>query len=167
MPTVRAGKPKSRKAGGLPHTASAASAPIVENAAARKRVTTMADHIASTAQDASTQAATAQASVELSDAAVRRIARILSSEPAGTSLRISVEGGGCSGFQYKYDLVTEQEEGDIVLARDGASVLVDPVSLQYMEGAVIDFVDDLMGQSFQIRNPLATAGCGCGTSFAI
>lgn len=132
----------------------------------------MADHTASTAQDTAAQAPAAQGAaaaqeVELSDAAVRRIARILSSEPAGTSLRISVEGGGCSGFQYKYDLVTEQEEGDIVLARDGASVLIDPVSLQYMEGAVIDFVDDLMGQSFQIRNPLATAGCGCGTSFAI
>lgn len=143
-----------------------------EDAAARKRVTTMADHTASTAQDTAAQAPAAQGAaaaqeVELSDAAVRRIARILSSEPAGTSLRISVEGGGCSGFQYKYDLVTEQEEGDIVLARDGASVLIDPVSLQYMEGAVIDFVDDLMGQSFQIRNPLATAGCGCGTSFAI
>lgn len=137
-----------------------------EDAAARKRVTTMADHIASTAQDPAAPGPTAQG-VELSDAAVRRIARILSSEPAGTSLRISVEGGGCSGFQYKYDLVTEQEEGDIVLARDGASVLIDPVSLQYMEGSVIDFVDDLMGQSFQIRNPLATAGCGCGTSFAI
>lgn len=131
----------------------------------------MADHIASAEQDAAAQGATTQAptaqGVELSDAAARRIARILASEPAGTSLRISVEGGGCSGFQYKYDLVTEEEEGDIVLARDGASVLIDPVSLQYMEGAVIDFVDDLMGQSFQIRNPLATAGCGCGTSFAI
>lgn len=118
---------------------------------------TMADHIT----DATPE------TVDLSDTAVKRIARILSSEPEGTSLRVSVEGGGCSGFQYKYDLVREQESDDLVIARDGASVLIDPVSLQYMSGSVIDFVDDLMGQSFQIRNPLAAAGCGCGTSFSI
>lgn len=105
--------------------------------------------------------------VSLSDSAVRRIARILSDEPAGTMLRVSVEGGGCSGFQYKYDLTQSREDDDIVLARDGATVLIDPVSLEYMGGSVIDFVDDIMGQSFQIRNPLATAGCGCGTSFSI
>lgn len=105
--------------------------------------------------------------VKLSDSAARRIARILSNEPEGTSLRISVEGGGCSGFQYKYDLVTGREDDDLVLARDGATVLIDPVSLEYMSGSVIDFVDDIMGQSFQINNPLAAAGCGCGTSFSI
>jgi len=109
-----------------------------------------------------------QQSVALTDRATRRIARILSTEPAGSSLRVSVEGGGCSGFQYRYDLVTEEPAADdVVLARDGARVLIDAVSLEYMSGSEIDFVDDLIGQSFQIRNPHATAGCGCGTSFSI
>lgn len=105
--------------------------------------------------------------VTLSDSAVRRIARILEKEPSATYLRVSVEGGGCSGFQYKYDLVSERDEDDFRIERDGARVVIDQVSLDYMSGSVIDFVDDLMGQSFQIRNPLATAGCGCGTSFSI
>jgi len=109
-----------------------------------------------------------QQSVVLTDRATKRIARILSAEPAGTSLRVSVEGGGCSGFQYRYDLVAEEPAADdIVLARDGAKVLIDPISLEYMSGSEIDFVDDLIGQSFQIKNPHATAGCGCGTSFSI
>ena len=109
-----------------------------------------------------------QPGVKLTENAARRVARILASEPEGTALRVSVEGGGCSGFQYRYDLTREgPAEDDVVLAQDGAKVLIDSVSLQYMEGSEIDFVDDLMGQSFQIRNPLAAAGCGCGTSFSI
>ncbi len=109
-----------------------------------------------------------QETVRLSDRAVRRIARILGAEPPGASLRVSVDGGGCSGFQYRYDLVQDEPAADdTVLARDGARVLIDSVSLQYMGGSEIDFVDDLMGQSFQIRNPLAVAACGCGTSFSI
>ena len=107
-------------------------------------------------------------SVTLSDSAVRRIAKILAAEPAGTALRVSVEGGGCSGFQYRYDLVQETPAADdVVLARDGATVLIDAVSLDYMGGSEIDFVDDLIGQSFQIKNPLAVAACGCGTSFSV
>jgi iron-sulfur cluster assembly accessory protein len=107
-------------------------------------------------------------SVTLSDSAVRRIAKILAAEPAGTALRVSVEGGGCSGFQYRYDLVQEPPAADdVVLARDGAKVLIDAVSLDYMGGSEIDFVDDLIGQSFQIKNPLAVAACGCGTSFSV
>ena len=106
--------------------------------------------------------------VIVTDRAARRIARILGAEPSGTALRVSVEGGGCSGFQYRYDLVNSPAEpDDIVLERDGAKVLIDSMSLQYLEGSEIDFVDDLMGQSFQIRNPQATASCGCGTSFSI
>jgi iron-sulfur cluster assembly accessory protein len=109
-----------------------------------------------------------QQGVTITERAARRIAKILGGEPAGTSLRVSVEGGGCSGFQYRYDLVQEEPAADdVVLARDGARVLIDSVSLQYMGGSEIDFVDDLMGQSFQIKNPLAAAGCGCGTSFSI
>lgn len=105
--------------------------------------------------------------VTLSDRAVKRIARILSKEPSGTALRVSVSGGGCSGFQYEFDLDTTRADDDLVIERDGALVLIDQISLPYMDGSEIDFVDDLIGQSFQIRNPHATASCGCGTSFAM
>ena len=84
------------------------------------------------------------------------------------ALRVSVEGGGCSGFQYRYDLVRDPPAADdVVLARDGATVLIDTMSLDYMGGSEIDFVDDLIGQSFQIKNPHAVAACGCGTSFSV
>ncbi|PTW60034.1 iron-sulfur cluster assembly accessory protein [Breoghania corrubedonensis] len=105
--------------------------------------------------------------VSLSDSAARRISKILSKETEGAMLRISVEGGGCSGFQYTYELVTTRADDDLVLEKDGATVLIDSVSLPYMEGSVIDFVDDLMGQAFKIENPNATASCGCGTSFSM
>ncbi|MCP4386089.1 MAG: iron-sulfur cluster insertion protein ErpA [Hyphomicrobiales bacterium] len=105
--------------------------------------------------------------VTVSDAAATRIARILTAEPDGTALRVSVSGGGCSGFQYGFDLDASRETDDLVIERNGATVLIDPVSLPFMAGSVIDFVDDLIGQSFQVRNPNATASCGCGTSFSI
>ena len=105
--------------------------------------------------------------ITVTDSAIRRIAFILSKEQEGSMLRISVSGGGCSGFQYNYDLVTEKENDDLVIERDGAIVLIDPMTQQYMEGSEVDFVDDIMGQAFQIKNPLATASCGCGTSFAL
>ena len=82
-------------------------------------------------------------------------------------LRVSVEGGGCSGFQYKFDFEQAKADDDLVLTRDGATVLIDPVSLQYMAGAEIDYVDDLIGAAFKINNPVATASCGCGTSFSL
>jgi iron-sulfur cluster assembly accessory protein len=106
-------------------------------------------------------------SVTISDSAARRIGEILKKEPAGAMLRVSVEGGGCSGFQYKFDIERAKAEDDLVLAREGAVVLIDPVSVNYMAGSQIDFVDDLIGQSFKINNPQATASCGCGTSFSI
>jgi iron-sulfur cluster assembly accessory protein len=105
--------------------------------------------------------------VTLSDRAAKRIARILSKEPSGTALRVSVSGGGCSGFQYGFDLDANRAEDDLVIEKNGALVLIDQISLPYMDGSEIDFVDDLIGQSFQIRNPHATASCGCGTSFAL
>jgi len=105
--------------------------------------------------------------VEVSDAAAKRIAAILAGEPGKIALRVAVEGGGCSGFSYKMDLVDSRNDDDLVVEKDGATVLVDDLSLVYMGGSVIDFVDDLMGQSFQIRNPNAVASCGCGTSFSI
>jgi iron-sulfur cluster assembly accessory protein len=106
-------------------------------------------------------------SVTVSDKAARRIGEILKGEPAGTMLRVSVEGGGCSGFQYKFDMEREKADDDLVIARDGAVVLIDPVSVQYMTGSEIDFVEDLIGASFKVHNPNATASCGCGTSFAL
>ncbi len=106
-------------------------------------------------------------SVGVTAAAARRIAEIAAGEGRATCLRISVEGGGCSGFQYKFDLVESAEVDDLVISRDGATVLIDPVSLEYMAGSEVDFVDDLIGASFKIANPKATAGCGCGTSFAL
>lgn len=110
---------------------------------------------------------TAQNAVTVTERAALRVAKILAGESEGKSLRISVDGGGCSGFSYKYDLVDTQEDDDLVLQRDGATILIDPVSLPFLEGSEIDFVDDLMGQSFQIKNPNATASCSCGSSFAI
>jgi iron-sulfur cluster assembly accessory protein len=105
--------------------------------------------------------------ITLSQSAAKRIGRLLAREPAGTALRVSVSGGGCSGFQYGFDFDAGRAPDDLVVERDGAVVLIDSVSLPYMEGAEIDFVDDLIGQSFKIHNPNATASCGCGTSFSI
>jgi iron-sulfur cluster assembly accessory protein len=107
------------------------------------------------------------ASVTVSERAVRRIGEILKDEPPGTMLRVSVEGGGCSGFQYKFDMDRARNEDDLVIAHDGAVVLIDPVSVGFMAGSQIDFVDDLIGAAFKIKNPKATASCGCGTSFAL
>jgi iron-sulfur cluster assembly accessory protein len=105
--------------------------------------------------------------VTLSERAARRIASILSKEADGTALRVSVSGGGCSGFQYGFDLDKSRSEDDLIVERNGAVVLIDSVSLPYVGGSEIDFVDDLIGQSFQVKNPNATASCGCGTSFSI
>jgi len=114
-----------------------------------------------------TDAKTAMKGVEVTDAAARRIAKIVAAEPGKTALRVSVEGGGCSGFSYQYDLTDARNDDDIAIEKLGATVLIDEMSLIYMGGSVIDFVDDLMGQAFQIRNPNAVASCGCGTSFSV
>ena len=106
-------------------------------------------------------------SVTISESAARRIGEILKSEPAGAMLRVSVEGGGCSGFQYKFDIARDRADDDLVLTREGAVVLIDPMSVNYMAGAEIDFVDDLIGAAFKVNNPKATASCGCGTSFTV
>ena len=105
--------------------------------------------------------------VTVTERAARRIGEILRQEPAGTMLRVSVEGGGCSGFQYKFDTERERADDDILIQQSGATVLIDPTSLNYMAGSEIDFVDDLIGSAFKVNNPKATASCGCGTSFAL
>lgn len=107
------------------------------------------------------------AGVTVTESAARRIAEIASGEPQTPMLRVAVEGGGCSGFQYKFDLVGASEPGDVLIERAGAKVLIDPVSLQYLSGSEIDFVDDLIGASFRVKNPNATSSCGCGTSFSL
>ncbi len=99
--------------------------------------------------------------------AAERINQILTEEPGKTALRISVLGGGCSGFQYEFQLDEAHAPDDLVIERDGAKVFIDSVSLVYILGSEIDFVDDLIGAQFKINNPNATAACGCGTSFSI
>jgi iron-sulfur cluster assembly accessory protein len=106
------------------------------------------------------------APVSMSASAARRLIKILSAED-GAALRISVKGGGCSGFQYAFDIEKARAEDDFIVERDGATILVDPVSLEYMKGSEVDFVDDLMGQSFKVKNPNAVASCGCGVSFTV
>ena len=105
--------------------------------------------------------------VTVSDSAARRIAEIVATEADKKMLRVTVSGGGCSGFQYGFELDSAAGEDDLVIEKDGATVLIDSMSLMYMEGSEIDFVDDLIGAAFQIKNPNATASCGCGTSFSI
>ncbi len=105
--------------------------------------------------------------VSLTDSAARRIAAILADEADGSMLRVAVSGGGCSGFQYGFTFDDTRAEDDLVIEKNGVTVLIDSMSLMYLAGAEIDFVDDLIGSSFQIRNPNATAQCGCGSSFAV
>ena len=107
------------------------------------------------------------APVTVSARAAKRIAEILAAEPEAAMLRVAVTGGGCSGFQYNFVLENEKLDDDLVIERDGATVLVDPVSLDFLGGAEIDFVDDLIGAAFKVNNPNATSSCGCGTSFSV
>ena len=103
----------------------------------------------------------------ITERAAKRIGQILKSEGDGAMLRISVEGGGCSGFQYKFNVERNKADDDTVVSRDAVVVLVDPASVPFLAGSEVDFVDDLIGASFRVSNPNATASCGCGTSFSI
>jgi len=107
------------------------------------------------------------AAITLTGRAAARIKEIVGADPAKRALRVAVNGGGCSGFQYEFDLAGAPNEDDLVLERDGALALIDSVSQAYLAGSEIDFVDDLIGQSFRVKNPNATSSCGCGTSFSI
>jgi len=106
-------------------------------------------------------------SLVVTESAIRKIASILGSEKEPSVLRVSVEGGGCSGFQYKFDIQRTAEAEDVVIARDGATLVIDPVSLEYLSGSRLDYADELIGAAFKIDNPNATASCGCGTSFSL
>lgn len=103
----------------------------------------------------------------VTDRAFARLAEINEGQDSPKALRVAVEGGGCSGFQYEIDLAEDIAEDDLVLEKDGAKVLIDPVSLPFLSGAVIDFSTELIGARFVIDNPNATSSCGCGTSFSI
>lgn len=104
----------------------------------------------------------------LTERAAQRIGAILAAEAqSNVKLRITVSGGGCSGFQYGFDLDDRDEDGDIAVEREGAKVVIDGMSLMYMIGCELDYVEDLTGSYFKVSNPNATASCGCGNSFAI
>ena len=105
--------------------------------------------------------------VSLSANAAKQINAIMAKQGVDKYLRVAVEGGGCSGFQYKFDFADAPDDGDLVLERDGARVVIDDMSLEFLAGSEIDYTNELIGSAFKIHNPNATAGCGCGTSFSI
>ena len=108
-----------------------------------------------------------QFGISLSDRAAKRIGEILAKEPSGSMLRVAVEGGGCSGFQYAFNIVDARNDDDLTIEKAGVTVLVDEISAEYMKDSEIDFADELIGAAFKIHNPNATANCGCGTSFSL
>ncbi len=104
----------------------------------------------------------------ISENAATRIAHLLADEPVGTHLRVAVEGGGCSGFQYKFDFESAAPAAeDRLFGTDAAPVVVDEVSLQFIDGAMLDYVETLGAAAFEIKNPNAKSGCGCGNSFSV
>ena len=103
----------------------------------------------------------------LTPSAAKRVIWIANKQSRPAILRLSVEGGGCSGFQYKFDLADAPENDDLVSETDGVRLVVDPVSLDLVSGSVVDFVESLGGAAFRVENPQAAAGCGCGSSFGI
>ena len=105
--------------------------------------------------------------ISLSPSAAARVAAIAARTAKPAILRLSVEGGGCSGFQYKFGLADAPECDDIIAQTDGVQLVVDPVSLDLVAGATVDYVESLGGAAFKVENPQATAGCGCGSSFAV
>ena len=105
--------------------------------------------------------------VTVSASAAAKINAIMAKEGFDKYLRVSVNGGGCSGFEYKFGFADAPEDDDLVLERDGAKVVIDEISLEFLTGSEIDYVNELIGAAFKIHNPNATANCGCGTSFSI
>ncbi len=105
--------------------------------------------------------------VSLTESAAKRIAFLMSKDAAKTALRVQVKGGGCSGFQYDFVLDDKIAKEDEIIEKDGARVAIDPMSLMYLAGSRIDFVEKMIGSQFTIGNPNATSSCSCGASFAI
>lgn len=106
--------------------------------------------------------------IGLSEKAAARVKALIEQQGnPNLKLRLTISGGGCSGFQYGFDFDEAQKDDDIIVERDGVTMLVDPMSLLYVSGAEVDFVEDLVGASFQVKNPNATSSCGCGSSFSV
>ena len=105
--------------------------------------------------------------IVLSETAARRLARLAEAEGHPVMLRVAVEGGGCSGFQYRLDLVEAAQDDDLLIQTDGQTALIDPVSVPFLKGSEIAFVDELAGAQFVVRNPNAATSCGCGVSFSV
>ena len=105
--------------------------------------------------------------IALSPSAAARVKWIASRQDKPAVLRLAVEGGGCAGFQYKFGLADEIEADDVQVSRDGVTLVVDPASLDLVRGCIVDFVESLGGAAFQVANPNAASGCGCGTSFSV
>lgn len=105
--------------------------------------------------------------IALSPAAAARVAAIAARQAKPAILRLSVDGGGCAGFQYRFGLADDVEGDDVTAVQDGVTLVVDPVSLDLVRGALVDYVESLGGSAFQVTNPNAASGCGCGTSFSI
>ena len=103
----------------------------------------------------------------LTDAAAARVSAIASKQGKPAILRLAVDGGGCSGFQYRFELADAPEDGDLASETDGVQLVVDPVSLDLVAGSTVDYVESLGGAAFRVENPQAAAGCGCGSSFGI
>jgi iron-sulfur cluster assembly accessory protein len=103
----------------------------------------------------------------VSDSAAAKIGHLIATEPGATLFRVAVNGGGCSGFQYEFGFATGPADDDIIIEKGPAKVAVDLVSLPFLDGAEIDWVEDLIGSSFKIRNPNAKSSCGCGISFSV
>ena len=103
----------------------------------------------------------------LTERAAARIAEIVAAEGREAALRVAVLAGGCSGFQYRFELDEAPQDDDLVIERAGAKVLVDPASLDLLAGSELDYTDELMGSHFAVRNPNAKSACGCGTSFSV
>ncbi|HVL78524.1 MAG TPA: iron-sulfur cluster insertion protein ErpA [Sphingomicrobium sp.] len=103
----------------------------------------------------------------LTETAARRVAWIAERQAKPAVLRLSVDGGGCAGFTYRFELADSPGEGDTVAERDGVRLVVDPVSLDLVRGSAVDFVEDLGGAAFRVTNPNAASGCGCGSSFSV
>ena len=106
-------------------------------------------------------------SITISESAAKRIVELVNEDENAELFRVSVEGGGCSGFQYRFELIGSAAPDDMLIRRDGATVAIDPTSVPFIAGSEIDFIDELIGAQFKISNPNATASCGCGTSFSV
>jgi iron-sulfur cluster insertion protein len=109
----------------------------------------------------------AMSDIALSPSAAARVAAIAAKQAKPAILRLSVDGGGCAGFQYRFGLADAVEADDVQAVQDGVTLVVDPVSLDLVRGSMVDYVESLGGSAFQVTNPQAASGCGCGTSFSI